>query len=241
LAGVRAARRARVRIDAAGLAAVTDVVAGRDDLAGAVEGDPGTALQAFDASIARATSVAWRPDPDGFRRGAADLAATLQRLRGRVTLLAPADGTYTLASSDAPLVLTVRNDLPFAVRVRLEVGARGNRGLTIGDIGVQVLSPGQRTTLQVPTSLRQSGTFAVSATLTTPGGTDLGETVRMQVRSGAYGPISLIITIGAASLLALLFLRRLVHFIRRRRARAAGVLPEVGPDSTAEAPTRSPV
>ena len=59
-----------------------------------------------------------------------------------MTLLAPADGTYSLASSDAPLVLTVRNDLPFAVEVLLEVRTRGNRGLSIGDIGVA--DPGAR-------------------------------------------------------------------------------------------------
>jgi hypothetical protein len=234
-----------VRLDPAGLAVVREVEAGRNDLAGAVEGDAATALQSFDAATARATSVAWRADPGGFRRSAADLSATLQRLRGRVTLLAPADGTYTLASSDAPLVLTVQNDLPFAVRVLPEVRARGNRALSIGDTGPRVLAPGERAVLQVPTSLGQSGGFAVTATLTTPGGNALGERVQLQVRSTAYGPISLIITIGAASLLGLLFLRRLVHFVLRRRARASGVDdggPPVGTDGTPlPAPTRSPV
>ncbi|TKJ26472.1 DUF6049 family protein [Blastococcus sp. CCUG 61487] len=228
-----------VRLDIAGLTTVSTVVAGRNDLAGAVAGDPGTALQEFDAAVARATSVAWHADPEGFRDAAGDLAGTLQRLRGQVTVLAPADGTYTLASSDAPLVLTVRNDLPFAVRVLLDVGVRGSRGLSVGDIGPQVLAPGQRATLQVPTSLRQSGTFAVNAGLTTPAGSPLGERVHMQVRSGAYGPISLIITIGAATLLALLFLRRLVNYLLRRRARQNGPQP-VGHD-TVGPPTRSPV
>jgi len=235
----------QLRLDAEGLADVSDAVASRDDLAGAVEGDSGTALQALDAATARATSVAWRADPAAFRDAAADLDAATEQMRDRVTLLAPADGTYTLASADAPLVLTVRNDLPFAVRVLPEVRARNNRGFSTGDIGVQVLAPGSRTVLQVPTSLRQSGGFAVTATLVTPGGGTLGERVEMQVRSTAYGPISLIITIGAAALLALLFLRRLVHFVLRRRARAttadAGG-PPLGPDgSPLPAPTRSPV
>ncbi|MGY1753975.1 hypothetical protein [Blastococcus sp. SYSU D01042] len=234
-----------VLLEAGGLVAVGDVLAGRDDLAGAVEGDAATALQSFDAAVARSTSVAWREDPDGFRAATGDVAATLQQLRSRVTLLAPADGTYTLASSDAPLVLTVRNDLPFAVRVLPEVRARGNRALSIGRIEPRVLAPGERATLQVPTSLGQSGGFAVTATLTTPGGSPLGERVQLQVRSTAYGPISLIITIGAASLLGLLFLRRLVHFVLRRRARATGIDdggPPVGPDGTPVAPpTRSPV
>ncbi len=234
---------APLRLDTAGLLGVTGANDARNDLAGAVEGDAATALQAFDAATARATSVAWRTDPDGFRDAAADLAATMQRLRGQVTLLAPADGTYTLASSDAPLVLTVRNDLPFAVRVLPEVRARGNRALSIGDVGVRVLAPGERAVLQVPTSLGQSGGFVVTATLTTPGGSPLGERVQLQVRSTAYGPISLIITFGAAGLLGLLFLRRLVLFVLRRRARAragggaAGSIP-LGPDGT---PTRSPV
>ncbi|SOC52355.1 hypothetical protein SAMN05660748_4045 [Blastococcus aggregatus] len=230
-----------LRLDTAGLLGVTAANDARNDLAGAVEGDAATALQAFDAATARATSVAWWDDPTGFRDAAADLTATMQRMRGQVTLLAPADGTYTLASSDAPLVLTVRNDLPFAVRVLPEVRARGNRALSIGDIGVRVLAPGERAVLQVPTSLGQSGGFAVTATLTTPGGSPLGERVQLQVRSTAYGPISLIITFGAASLLGLLFLRRLVRFVLRRRARTGGADDagvSLGPDGT---PTRSPV
>ena len=76
-----------------------------------------------------------------------------------MTLLAPANGTYSLASSDAPLVLTVRNDLPFPVSVRLDLRIRGNRGLSIDDIGPQTLPQGQRTTLQVPAHVRQSGEF----------------------------------------------------------------------------------
>jgi hypothetical protein len=232
-----------VRLEATGLAEVAQSLASRNDLAGAVVGDADEALREYDAAVARATSAGWWTDPEGFRAAAAGLADEIARLRGRVTLVAPADGTYTLASNDAPLVLTVRNDLPFSVEVLLDVRARGTRGLTIGDIGSQVLAPDQRTTLQVPTELRQSGGFAVTAALTTPDGGRLGDEVQMQVKSTAYGPISLIITIGAATLLTLLFLRRLVRFVLRRRRARAGV-PAEGPPAGAavpEPPTRSPV
>jgi hypothetical protein len=121
------------------------------------------------------------------------------------------------------------------------VQVRGNRGLSIGDIGPQTLTPGERTTLQVPTEVQQSGGFAVSATLTTPGGGPLGDRIDLQVKSTAYGPISLIITIGAAALLGVLFLRRLVLFVLRRR-RAAGAGPGVPDDAgLGRPPTRSPV
>ncbi|SFL61931.1 DUF6049 family protein [Geodermatophilus ruber] len=229
-------------LEAAGLGDVVAAVRIRDDLAGAVVGDPDAALAPYDAAASRATSAAWRDQPEGFAAAAGDLRATLGRLRGQVTLLAPADGTYSLASDDAPLVLTVRNDLPFAVRVLLEVRTRGNAALSVADIGPQVLAPDQRTTLQVPTELRQSGRFGVVATLTTPDGDPLGEPVELQVNSTAYGSISLVITIGAAALLGLLFLRRLVLFlVRRRRGTPADEAAELPEGAASLPPTRSPV
>ena len=93
----------------------------------------------------------------------------------------------------------------------------------------------------MPTHVRQSGGFAVTARLTTPGGGPLGDAVQMQVKSTAYGPITLGITIGAAVLLGLLFLRRAVRFVLQRRR---GGRPTTSPRWTATAgvpPTRSPV
>ncbi len=225
-------------LDPAGLADVAGAAGLRDDLAGAVTATPATVLAPYDRALSRAAAVAWRDEPAAFVRVAADLRDTLAGLRQRVTLLAPADGTYSLASSNAPLVLTVQNDLPFAVRVLLEVRTRDQVGLTIGDVGAQVVAPGERTILEVPTELRQSGRFAVTAGLTTPSGGPLGDEVAIQVRSTAYGTISLSITIGAAVLLGLLFLRRGVHFLRRRGRGEADVAPAAG---AAFPPSRSPV
>ena len=239
--------------DPAGLdpTVLTDVQAAmgvRDDLAGAVIGDPAAALAPYDAAAARATTVAWRDDLDRARQAADDLRSTLDAVLDEVTLLDPADGTYSLASSDAPLVLTVRNDLPFAVQVRLQVRTRSGVGLSVGDIGVQPLAPGERTTLQVPTEVRQSGRFTVTARLTTPDGGALGSAVELQVTSTAYGMISLAITIGAAALLGLLFLRRLVLFVLRRRSGTGrddddDDLPGAAPEGAVVPlpPTRSPV
>jgi hypothetical protein len=238
-AGTPLSRAGAPVLDPAGLGELAAATGLRDDLAGAVVGsDPATALASSDAALARAASAAWRDDPAGFLAAAQDVRDTVGGLRERVTLVAPADGTYSLASSDAPLVLTVQNDLPFAVRVLPQVRTRDNVGLTIGELSAQELAPRQRTTLEVPTRLRQSGRFAVTASLTTPGGGILGDDVAIQVRSTAYGTISLSITIGAAVLLGLLFLRRGVLFLRRR-----GRTEEELPDDAGAAwpPSRSPV
>ncbi|MGY2080720.1 DUF6049 family protein [Modestobacter sp. SYSU DS0657] len=224
----------------AGVTELARAVGVRDDVAAAVSGEPATALAGYDAAIARAGSAAWRGDPEAFVRNASRVRETLLRLQDEVTLVSPAEGTYSLASSSAPLVLTVQNDLPFAVAVRLELRARGNVGLTTEDIGVQVLQPLSRTTLEVPAEVQQSGGFQVNAQLTTPSGAPLGEAVQLQVKSTAYGPVTLAITGGAAALLALLFLRRLVRFLLARRRGTADEAPGAG-DPTAPAPTRSPV
>lgn len=231
-------------LDPDGMADVVAGVAMRDDLAGAVVGDADTALRSYDAAISRATSATRRGDPEDFRAVAAALRAELERLRGQVTLLEPLEGTYTLGSSDSPLILTVRNDLPMTVRVLLDIRTRGSRGLSVKDIGPQALLPGQRLTLKVPTEVQQAGGFTVRAQLTTPSGGPLGDEISMQVKSTAYGPISLIITIGAAALLGLLFLRRLVTFVLRRRRAGSDAGAQGGAPEGAvlqPAPNRSPV
>ncbi|WP_299959278.1 DUF6049 family protein [uncultured Modestobacter sp.] len=222
-----------------GMAAIAESVRVRDDFAAAVD-DPGTELAGYDAALARAASGQWRDDTDGFADAVAQLRETMTDLRQQVTLLAPVEGTYSLASSSAPLILTVQNDLPFAVQVRLELSTRGAVGLTTEDIGVQTLPPLSRTPLEVPTQVRQSGGFAVTALLTTPGGVPLGEPVEMQVKSTVYGPITLGLTIGAAGLLGLLFLRRGVLFLlKRRRGETTDDAAAHGVGS--QPPTRSPV
>ncbi|SOD95509.1 DUF6049 family protein [Blastococcus haudaquaticus] len=228
-------------LDPTGVAGLVAAAASREDLAGAVVGDADLALRSYDAAISRAASATRRDDAEDFRAVSAALESALDDVLGRVTLLAPADGTYSLGSSDAPLVLTVRNDLPVTVEVLLDLRARGGSGLSIGDMGLQTLAPGERTTLTVPTEVRQAGGFAVRAQLTTPTGRPLGDEISLQVKSTAYGSISLIITIGAAVLLGLLFLRRLVNFVLRRRATAPGE-PAGGPEgATLQPPNRSPV
>ena len=230
-------------LDPTGMSSLSAAVSVRDAVADAAVRDPAVALAPQDAAIARAASIEWRDDTAGFRKAAVDVRTTMNRLADRVTLVAPADGTYSLASNDAPLVLTVRNDLPFAVQVLLKLQTT-SVGLQLGDIGRQTLLPGQLTTLQVPTQVRHLGGFSVTAALTTPDGAALGDPVRIRVRSTAYGPIGLFITIGAGALLGLLFLRRLIRFLRRRRG---GPPPDALPEPTAEGapvpqpPTRSPV
>ena len=225
-------------LPADGVGAIVRTARDRDDFVEAVSA-PADVVAGYDAALARAAASGWRQDLTAFGDGVVRLRDLIDALRRQVALVAPVDGTYSLASQDAPLVLTVRNDLPFPVTVRLELRARGNVQLTTEDV-TATLEPDSRRQLEVPTRVQQSGGFAVTAQLKTPGGQPLGDEVRMQVRSTAYGPITLGLTIGAAGLLGLLFLRRAVLFVlARRRGDATGQPSPV--DGAGLPPTRSPV
>lgn len=184
-------------------------------------------------AVWRASSSYWREDSEGFTAAAERVVAGVEGLRQRVSLVVPATGTYSLASSQAPLVFTVNNQLPVAVQVRIEVRS-STAGLSTEDIGVQTIPPGGRTLIEVPATVQRSGNFRVTAAMSTPGGGTLGEPVALTVRSTAYGVIALIITAAAGALLALLLTRRLVRRVRtgrnRRRAPVSRLLSAGPPD-----------
>lgn len=179
--------------------------------------DARSVLAPYDRGIWRATSSAWRVDPERYAAAAGALRTEVESLRGRVALVPPADGTYTLSSSSAPLVLTVTNPLPVPVKVVINITARGVVGLRADDIGVQEIPANSRRTLQIPTTVERSGTFAVQAQLSTPDGGALGPSVQLTVRSTAYGLVALIVTGGAGALVLLLIARRLIRRIRDGR------------------------
>lgn len=140
------------------------------------------------------------------------LGETVTASLGRVDLLPPGS-VFTMASPNSPLLLVIRNQLPFPVRVRVEVTAP--EGLTVDPGGpVQVPASGSRT-LQVPTQSEydDGGRHIVSFSLTGPDGTPLAEPVELSVQTGGY-PVAQAFAIAAAALALVLFGRR---FLRYRR------------------------
>jgi len=205
--------------------AISTVAADVDRFAAALQRDPqsGTSpddlLAPLRLGMLRGASTASSTTRDGAA-GDPQVQAVrqeLDQLHHAVALQAPS-GTYTLASAQSPLLLVVHNDLPVSVNVRLTVDAPA--GLRATDIGVQQLPAHSSRQLQVPTSVRRTGQFAVDVALSTDNGQRLGETTRLQVRSTAYGPATALATAGAALVLLVLVARRLWHRFRGQPDRA---------------------
>jgi Family of unknown function (DUF6049) len=172
-------------------------------------------------SIQRAESSAWR-NPANLAAGEKYATALSEQFNDLKTGVQIGGGrSYTLASSNSPLPITISNALRFGVRVRVRVIPRNTSGLTAQDVGVESIDAGQTKTIYVPTTTVRSGRFLVDVLLQTPNRQPLGPPVTMAVRSTALGPIGVIITIVSGAVLAIALLWRVVRRLRSRRARGA--------------------
>ncbi|MGH3977008.1 MAG: DUF6049 family protein, partial [Pseudonocardiaceae bacterium] len=209
------------------LTVTSDIQRARDilrDLQVATVQDPTAAnlkpvdlLDPLRLGLLRGVSSAWRGEPDRAMRVTEQERGRLDELRRSVHIV-PSSGPYTLAASDSPLLLTVSNELPVGAQVA--VSLTETVGLRAGAVGLQLVPARSTRQFVIPAKVNRTGQFSVEARLSTPGGTPLGEPVTLQVRSTAFGTVTVALTAGAAAVLVALVVRRIVR--RVRRAREAG-------------------
>jgi hypothetical protein len=206
-----------------------------NDLRSAAEAEPGvgaTPAQVFDPvteGLLRAGSAVWRGNPDLADVATSVITQRVALLRSLVRVLEP-PSPYALGDKGAPLPITLANGLPVAMRVR--VALSDTPGLRTEPISEQRIPPMGRLQLRVNTQLTRSGQFSVEARLTTLAGSPLGLPSRLQLRSTAYGTITLWLTGTAGLLLVILAVRRIARRLRGApvgRRSEAGQRPPVDP------------
>lgn len=168
--------------------------------------------------VQRLGSSAWSRSPSDGTAYAADVTRQLDALTSGVRIQQPSTGSYTLASRNSPLPLTIDNDLPYPVRVQVAVSAAdGLPGFSASAPGVHEIPADSRLTLQIHTHVERTGRFPVQVSLLAPNGDAIGATVILTVHSTALGTIGIIITIVAGAVLVLALCVRLVRRLARRR------------------------
>jgi hypothetical protein len=173
-------------------------------------------LGGFNNGIKRAESSAWRRNRAAGSALTRGLQTRINRLTSAVHLVQPAVGTYSLSSSDSPVVVTVSNELPRPVTVQVSVSpANGVVGFRAPPAQRQTIPARSIATIRIPTHVDRLGKFRVVAVLSTPDGRQLGAGVTLNLRATAIGTVTKAITIVAVSVLVLALLRRLVRRIRR--------------------------
>ena len=214
------------------VSAVADAVRGTDaqiaDLRSAAVADSGIGLSP-DAVLAplvrgavRPMSAAWRGRPEGALATAAADARRIAELRSTVRVLEP-PSPYALGTSDAPLLVTIGNGLPFTVRVQPEIASTS--GLRVAPIEMQQVPPLGRRQVQVSAQVTRSGQFTVQAAVRSPNGEPLGPPSQLRVRSTAYGTITVWLTASAGILLVVLAVRRILRRVRVEPPVHTGPIP----------------
>ncbi|MGZ4666257.1 MAG: DUF6049 family protein, partial [Frankiaceae bacterium] len=173
--------------------------------------------------LLQAESAAWRFRPDDATRFLAGLSQLATDTEQGVRVAASPVVTLTSRSGRVPV--TLENNLPHAVTVRLQLEALDRSHIRSATSLVRTLRPGQKVQVEVRVQAQSAGRFPVDLQLFTPAGTPVGSPVRIVVRSTVYGTVALAITIGAV---AVLFLAVLIRAIRRIRARRSAATSRVG-------------
>jgi hypothetical protein len=215
-------------------------------LFGSGTGAAQTLLGSLPIAVQRVESSAWRKDPHSANQAigeayAQDVDKIVRAISTGVHIVSPSSGSYTLASSNSQLPITVENDLDYPVNVRVQVTTvNGLPGFSAKDIGSQRIDPNSKRTLHLPTRVDRSGRIQVQAVLRTPSGDALGAPVVLSVHSTALGVVGVVITIVAGVVLALALLVRLARRVRHRRKPRAAPPAAVAPDPTPD-PAPGPV
>ena len=200
---------------------LTDPTPADDSVAADATAD--TLLSELPAATQRLESSGWRQDAvaPGIGRTYADQLATLvTQLGNGVHIVAPSSGSYTLASGNSALPVTVTNDLNYPVWVDVRLTAvNGLPGLTSKDIAGRRIDRHSKVILHIPTTVQRTGRIKVEAILTAPNGAQIGAPITLTVHSTALGKIGLIIMIVAGALLVLALARRWVRSATRRDRR----------------------
>ncbi len=175
--------------------------------------DPAVVLDPLVVALDAAGSTAFRTDATVGEANLATVESTTAGIRGGVEI-SSAGNSYTLASSTSPLVLTVQNNLPYNVPLRVEITGGEFVGLTVTNPELQVVPAGRSQQVKIPAEVSRSGQFQVRAELVGPDGTTWGQPVQLSVESTAYGALTVIIIFVAGGVLVLMVALRIVQRLR---------------------------
>jgi Family of unknown function (DUF6049) len=184
--------------------------------------DAANLLAGYPEALQRAASAGWRTDRSDGQAFAAGLVKTGNALSDSIRIVPPSGSSYSLASNDSPLLLTIQNSLPVRVSVKVSVISAGDvKGFKADTSAVQSIPAGGQVTVRVQAHVERAGHFVVAASLQTPSGATIGRTQRLSIYSRALGTIGIIITVVAGSVLAIALLIRFTRRFRDHRRRQA--------------------
>ncbi|SDU32861.1 DUF6049 family protein [Jiangella alkaliphila] len=179
--------------------------------------DPEDVTTALDHATLRSASTGWRDNPETGVSYARGIGEGLTQRIEQVSITVPE--SVTLSSRAGAFPLTVTNDLPEAVNVRLEVHSENPDRLRVTEIETQEMAPGEQKLVEVTAEAAANGRVPIEVQLTTNDGQPIGPPVATVVNATEYGTIGWVIVGGAGALFLGAIVRRTLRNRRPRRRR----------------------
>lgn len=194
---------------------------------------PADLLDELSSALDSTRSTALRSDDAIAQSILTTCGATLDHLRDRVSIVG--DTVYTLAASTAPLLITVRNDLPYVAKLQVVIRGGSTFGMTATDPGVFSIPAGASHQFKIDTSTVKAGRFPVHAVLLAADGSKWRADTVITVKSSAYGTLTIVLIAVGGAILLLMVVLRIVQRVRGAVRRSGSA----GPDSdTKDSDTR---
>jgi len=169
-------------------------------------------LNPLSEALRSASSAALRSDSRVGRSILRTTGATLKNLQDGVSIVG---GTsYTLTASTSPLLITVRNDLPYMVKIRVAVRGAQRVGMTATDPGVLEIAAGRSQQFKINTNIVKAGRFQVETVLLAADGSAWRPATVITVNSSAYGTLTVVLIAVAGGALFLMVVLRIVQRVR---------------------------
>ena len=187
---------------------------------------PADLLTPLRTALASASAAALRTDPAYGFRILHTVGDTLDGLRSGVSIVSQSPSM--LAASTAPLLITVQNDLPYGVRVKVVVIDGESVGMTTKDPALEDIPEGSSHQFRIDASVVKAGRFQVHARIQAADGSDWSAPTTITVSSSAYGVLTVVLVAVAGAALTLMVALRLVQRIRNRNRAGADPAPTPG-------------
>jgi hypothetical protein len=171
-------------------------------------------------SVDAGRSILWRTDKEGRSEFLEAARANLATYESQVTVIG--GDRITLSGDRGVIPVTLRNELPFAVRVTLEVVPISPLRLLLErDPPAVTVAPGERLGIELRVRVIGSGDVGVQVRPVSLTGELVGPPITIQVGTAAYARVATYFVAVAFVLLTLLVVRNTLRRIRMR-GRAVG-------------------
>ena len=145
--------------------------------------------------------------------------ATINDLRnviGSVEIMS--SGAVMFPREEAVVPITIRNDLPVEVTVRVVAVGEPSVRVQPSDVGLVTIQPGKRKSIEIPTKLVGSDLAFLNLRLADKDGQEFGARTRIQLSSSAYAQAASYVIGGAALLLVIMIVVNAVRRVRSRQS-----------------------